>query len=140
MTRYTLSKAERLCSIKEIDRLFAEGKSVSKYPLRLVWLEMERVSDSYPPVQVMFSASKKRFKRAVERNRLKRLMREAYRLMKPDWFAAVPPTRSFHIALIYTGSEILSFDEIQLSLAQALKRWQKAMSNTTEAQKEDPIP
>lgn len=120
MARFTLSKQERLSSLKEIERLFAEGKSLTKYPFRLVW--SESLSESGFPVQVMFSVSKKKFSSAVDRNRIKRLMREAYRLWKPDFYQALPDGKTFNLGLIYTGNEILEFQTIQKSLTQALER------------------
>ncbi|HUR31874.1 MAG TPA: ribonuclease P protein component [Saprospiraceae bacterium] len=120
MARFTLSKQERLSSLKEIEILFAEGISLTKYPLRLIWRENSNGSDF--PAQVMFSVSKKKFSSAVDRNRIKRLLRESYRLQKPDFYMALPEGRKFHLGLIYTGSEILDLDAIQKSLSQALER------------------
>ena len=129
MVRYTLSKPERLSSLKAIERLFKEGRSLSKYPLRLVWLET--TGSPYPqdfPVQVMFSASKKKFSRAVDRNRLKRLMRESYRLSKPGLFTSLPEGKTFHLALIYSGTEILDLPFIQKSVLQAFEKWLKELT------------
>lgn len=120
MARFTLSKLERLSSLKEIEILFTEGKSLVKYPIRLVWREVSEPRLSQ--VQVMFSVSKKKFSKAVDRNRVKRLMRESYRLLKPDFYQTMPAGRSFHLGLVYTGSEILEFQVIQKSLSKALER------------------
>ena len=120
MARFTLSKIERLSSLKEIESLSTEGKSFVKYPIRLVWRE---VSDPRPSqVQAMFSVSKKKFSKAVDRNRIKRLMRESYRLLKPDFYLALPAGTSFHLGFVYTGNEILEFHDIQKSLSKALER------------------
>lgn len=67
------SKKSKLKSNKLIEKLFSEGQSVSAFPLRLIYLRAD------VPNQVGVSASKKNFKRAVDRNRIKRLLREAYR-------------------------------------------------------------
>ena len=67
MVRYTLSKPERLSSLKAIEKLFKEGQSLAKYPVRLVWLEVREADKQEFPVQVMFSASKKKFSKADER-------------------------------------------------------------------------
>lgn len=79
---YTFSKAERLCSKKLIERLFGgEGKSFPAFPLRVVYMpltEEEMAAD----VSILVSVPKKRFKRAVKRNRVKRQVREAYRRNK----------------------------------------------------------
>ena len=79
---HTFSKAERLCSKKLIERLFGgEGKSFPAFPLRVVYMpltEEEMAAD----VSILVSVPKKRFKRAVKRNRVKRQVREAYRRNK----------------------------------------------------------
>ncbi len=121
MVRYTLSKSERLSSLKAIEKLFNEGRSVTKYPIRLVWLDNAMADDQESPVQVMFSASKKKFSRAVDRNRIKRLLKEGYRLYKPTFYSSLPTNKSFHLALIYTGNEILSLDHIQKKIILALE-------------------
>ena len=78
--KFTLGKAERLKSKKLIDRLYEEGNSIKVFPLRMVYLQTEHTSEF--PVQVGVSVPKRNFKRAVDRNRIKRLMREAYRKQK----------------------------------------------------------
>ena len=90
MVRYTLSKPERLSSLKAIEKLFKEGKSLAKFPVRLVWVEQSEPEKQEFPIQVMFSASKKKFSRAVDRNRIKSLMREGYRLAKPELYKTLP--------------------------------------------------
>ena len=74
---YQLNKKDRLKSKKLIEELFTDGKSISVYPMRLIHLEKEHCGNHF--VQSAFSVSKRKFKLAVHRNRIKRLMREAYR-------------------------------------------------------------
>lgn len=77
---FSYPKAEKLKSKKIIDLLFSEGKSVSKYPLRLVYIQHDFEEDI--PLKIGVSVSKKYFKKAVDRNYFKRLLRESYRLNK----------------------------------------------------------
>ena len=77
---YTFKKEERLCNKKLIDELFHNGSSFLCYPFKVSWLLVDEPAQF--PAQVLFSVSKKRYKRAVDRNLIKRRMREAYRLHK----------------------------------------------------------
>jgi ribonuclease P protein component len=138
MVRFTLSKPERLSSLKAIERLFEVGQSLAKFPVRLVWLEIQEPDAMLFPVQVMFSASKKKFKKAVDRNRIKRLMREGYRLNKPELYDAIPSGKYFHLALIYSGTEILDQATIQKSIHEALKRWLKSLTPDQSVTNTDP--
>jgi ribonuclease P protein component len=121
MVRNTLSKSERLSSLKAIEQLFADGQHLSQYPIRLVWISRKR-QEMDTPVRVMFSASKKKFARAVDRNRIKRLMREGYRLHKTQLYTRIPPELTYDLALIYTGKEIESMEHIQNKIIRALGR------------------
>lgn len=81
--KYTFGKAERLNSKAVIERLFAGGnKSFPAFPLRVVYMQMESVSGDVPSASILISVPKKRFKHAVDRNRIKRQIREAYRRNK----------------------------------------------------------
>lgn len=121
MVRYTLSKQERLSSVKQIEALFTKGKSLTKFPIRLVWLENPEPGGL--PVQVMFSVSKKKFNKAVDRNRIKRLLREGYRMLKPGLIEALPGDKSFHLGLVYISNELMSLEAIQKGLSTALERF-----------------
>lgn len=116
---YTLPKAERLSYQKRIDALFASRESFIAYPLRVVFLVHE--ADEAPPVSMLVSVSKKRFKRAVKRNRVKRLVREAYRLNKyPFWEIARQNGKKIDIAFLYLKSELPDFSEIEKAMYKAI--------------------
>lgn len=131
MPRLTFSKNERLNSLKEIDQLFKEGKSVTSAPLRLIWMESNTRDISSPAIRVMFAAPKKKFSKAVDRNRIKRLMRECYRLEKNQLFEKISSDQGFNIALVFTGNELPDYNTIQKALANALERWIKKITTVT---------
>ena len=107
--KLTYNKSEKLKSEKLITKLFSEGKSVSAYPLRLVYLETtfsETVS-----LKTGVSVPKRNFKRAVDRIRIKRVMREAYRLNKHLVFNNI--TTPFAFMILYIGKEKPSYNEVE---------------------------
>lgn len=115
----TFSKEERLCSNKRIDALFASGDSFIAYPLRVVYISSETES---PQVSILVSVSKKKFKRAVKRNRVKRLIREAYRLNKSEFLAlSTSVGYSFDIAFLYLKNELPTYQEIENAILKSAK-------------------
>ena len=120
MKRFTLSKQERLSSLKDIETLFSQGKSLVKFPIRLIWYPIP--SEGILKASAVFTVSKKKFPRAVDRNRIKRLLRESYRLLKPDFYGSIPEGKAYHLGLVYVAPEILDIQLIQNSLRIALER------------------
>jgi ribonuclease P protein component len=111
----TFTKEERLCSLAQIEKLFLEGVSLFSYPFRIIYLRSEALNS--PQVKVLFSVPKKRFKLAKDRNRIKRLLRELYRLKKPAFYEFIISRNiSLHLALVYTENSILSFKELSLKM------------------------
>ncbi|WP_405611235.1 ribonuclease P protein component [Polaribacter sp. Asnod1-A03] len=106
--KYTLGKQERLKSKKLIGRLYAEGNSVKAFPFRMVYLQTEHTSNF--PAQVGVSVAKRNFKRAPDRNRLKRLMRETYRLQKNIVYDNLEKPYVFMIS--YIGREEKTYEEL----------------------------
>ena len=107
--KFTYNKSEKLKSEKLIKKLFSEGKSVSAYPLRLVYLETT-FSDSVI-LKTGVSVPKRNFKKAVDRIRIKRVMREAYRLNKHMVFNNI--TTQFAFMILYVGKEKPAYAEIE---------------------------
>ena len=121
----SFAKSEHLYGQKTIGHLFAEGKSFIAYPLRVTCLLAPQEAGQ-PPVRVMVSVPKKRFKRAVKRNRLKRLMREAYRLNKHPLHACLAARgQQAHIAFQYVADEVLEYAYIEKKMVKALQTIQE---------------
>jgi len=117
----TFRKAEKLCSQKEIDRIFSDGKSISMSQFRLLYLETE--ANEKPPVKVLIAVPKKKLKLSVHRNRMKRLIREAYRVSKHKLIDAV--VRSgyhFDIAFVFTGNKCITQKETLTAINGLLDR------------------
>nr|WP_133757419.1 ribonuclease P protein component [Gelidibacter sediminis] len=104
----SFKKTEKLKSQKLIEKLFSEGKSVVAYPLRLVYLKTSFEDAVF--VKAGVSVSKRNFKKAVHRNRIKRLLREAYRLNKSTYFNNIPAQYAFMI--LYIGKSESDFNTI----------------------------
>ncbi len=120
---FTLGKQERLKSKKVIGQLFnKEGQSFAIYPLRVVWLKT--TLDSSFPMQFAVSVPKRRFKKAVDRNHLKRQIREAYRLNKlPAYEYLEKKEQQVAFMILYTGKEKIPYIEIEKKMNLLLKRF-----------------
>ena len=116
---FSFQKAERLCSKKIIDKLFVQGKSVFVFPVKIVYLETKLPSGYL--VQAAFTASKKNFKRAVQRNLIKRRMREAYRLNKSDFFDEIGE-KQVAVFFIYTGKAISEYSQIETAIKKGMRK------------------
>lgn len=112
-------KDERLCSKKVIDKLFAEGKSIFAFPVKIVYLETA-IPSNYP-VQVAFSVGKKNFKKAVQRNLIKRKMREVYRLNKSKFYDEFGE-KQVAVFFIFTGKTVPEYVQIEASIKKGLKK------------------
>ena len=132
MERYTLGKNERLKSRKSIERVFKEGKSFSNFPFRVVYI-ME-ASEATSSLQAGFSVSTRYFKKAVDRNRVKRLMREGYRLQKNSLLATLKKQQlSLVIFIIYTGNLLPEYSDVFEKTGSIIKRLIKFAGENIEA-------
>jgi ribonuclease P protein component len=124
---FSYPKSEKLKSKKTIDLLFSKGKSVSKYPLRLVYVESDfDISESRDfgaeqKIKMGVSVSKKYFKHAVDRNYFKRLLREAYRLNKHLLIDHLEKPHAF--MFFYQSNDRLSYQEIETKTIQLFEKF-----------------
>jgi ribonuclease P protein component len=119
--RYTLSKEERLKGRKEIDALFKNAKSFSVPPLRILY--QSHKEDNIAAIRVGFTVSTKYFKKAVDRNRIKRLLRESYRLQKHTLINRLNEVNSkMNIFFIYTGKEMSDYTYLFEKTGKAIKK------------------
>ena len=128
-----LPKHERLYEQSLISRLFSEGKHLSPSSrLRVRVLLIEREGDEKEvsqlhPVKLMVGASNRNFKHAVTRNRIKRLLREAYRFHKEEISGLVPPQKTLLLFLQYAGKEEVSLEEMKSLVQQFIGSFQKRL-------------
>jgi ribonuclease P protein component len=111
----TFPKHQKLKSRKDIKTLFEEGKIVTKYPVKLLWLPLGQQD-----TRAGFAVAKRNFKSAVTRNKIKRLMREAYRLQKQE--IQRQDKKTFTLLFLYIGKDVASFKTIDKAVLGALKK------------------
>lgn len=138
---FTFSKKERLCSKKLIENLFRSGRRMMVFPYRLHWqlVDSNRLPDNVP-VQVLIATSKKKFHHAVDRNRVKRLTRECYRLHKPELYQYLESHNlTLILAINYVHNEIFDFatlmhkfDKLTTILVGEIERTLKPDTNSEE--------
>ena len=122
---FTYGKKDKLKSKKLIDQLFTEGKSVSAFPLRLVYLGTTFEEDNLL-VKTGVSVSKRNFKTAVDRNRIKRLLRESYRLNKGTYFHNL--TTPYAFMILYIGKEKPTFNEVETKMKILFEKFSNRIS------------
>jgi ribonuclease P protein component len=123
-TGFTFHKQERLCGSSQVDRLFQEGnRQISVFPVRLVWLRTDT-----PGIRVLISAPKRKFHHAVDRNHIKRQIREFYRLNSAS-IKALASAKGFglDVAFLFLDNRIWNSDPLSSKLSLALERLKKEL-------------
>lgn len=118
--RFTFSKEERLSWKRHIDLLFAQGQSFIAFPLRVIFLPLTEPLPARS--SILISVSKKKFKRAVKRNQVKRQVRETYRLRKPELIDTLEKNdKHLLVAFLYLDNEIHTFPQMEKAMSKAIR-------------------
>ena len=116
---FSFPKKERLKSKKLFEQVFQDGKSLKQYPLKLIYLETELTEDV--KCQAGMAVPKRRIRQAVKRNRIKRIMRESYRLNKEPIFNKMQG--SYALLFLYLGKESPEYSKVEGSMKTLLLRF-----------------
>ena len=124
---FGLSRSEKLKSRKEIDALFAGKRRFSVYPLQ-VWYSVKEGSE-VSGVQIGVTCSKRHFKKAVDRNRVKRLIREAYRLQKRPLLESLTETQQVQLFFVFLDKTLPSYDAVFAAMTTCLDTLKKKIAH-----------
>ncbi|MEA1897552.1 MAG: ribonuclease P protein component [Bacteroidota bacterium] len=126
MLRNSFKKQERLTGKRNFEKLLAEGQRVHLFPFTVYWAHF---TDQKPPVRIAFSIPKKKFKRAPDRNLLRRRVRESYRTNKHKLNDLLEDRNlQLHILLVYVSGEIVEFETINQKIVEVLNYLTKTFS------------
>lgn len=131
-SQFTFQKKDKLKSRKQTQFLFAKGQSMNAFPIKLIYtLE----SNEPGSVQTGVGAPSRTFRKAVDRNRVKRLLREGYRLERPEFItSSVDALNKLRVNLffLYTDATVISQKEIQEKIKQLLSRLSEKINSTPQ--------
>lgn len=123
--KFRLRRNDRLKNKKLIDQIFNEGKSITVFPLKLFYLEIP--NDGVTISKMGCSVPRRKFKKAHDRNRIKRLMREAYRITRPEIFNNITTQCAFMI--LYIGDSMPTYEQLKRATAELLRKLTKQVSS-----------
>jgi ribonuclease P protein component len=118
--KFTYSGPEKLKSRKLLNQVFAEGKSLNVFPLKITYIINDRIEAR--TTQVGVGVSSRHFKKAVDRNRIKRLLRESYRLNKYSLLELLPEKIQLNVFILFIGKEMSETELIPAKIQMALQK------------------
>lgn len=125
---FTFSKEERLCSRQLMDRLYSEGHRLMAFPFSVQWMMVEGST------QVMIVAPKRRFHHAVDRNRVRRLTRECYRLRKDSFYEFLKEQGvNVVFSMVYVHNEIMPYEQLVHKMDKLFLALQKEIVSNCES-------
>lgn len=120
---HAFPKSEHLCSRSEIERLFSAGsRSATVFPVRAVYRVSHDIEGKEPAIKAMVSVAKRRMHHAVDRNRAKRQLREAYRLHKDTLMGVLQTGESIHIGWIWLAEKPCSSNKVESAICTLIER------------------
>ncbi len=118
---FSFPKSEKLKSLKLFEKLFEDGNSLNKFPFKLLWIKV--IPENNTPVKIAFAVSSRRIKLAVKRNRMKRLMRESYRLNKNVLLeCCIKNQMGLALVFLYNGNDLIPYQETKEKIILLLQR------------------
>jgi ribonuclease P protein component len=125
---YGLDKSQKLCGETTVNLLFTQGASFIAYPVRVVWLSKPASKD--PVIRILVSVPKKKLKHAVDRNRIKRLIRESHRLNSASLKALVQVKQmELQLSFIWIPTEMLEYARVEKKIKEALSKLERILSD-----------
>lgn len=117
-----LTKGERLTGKDKIENLYRKGRHITEFPIKVIWLDKE-LEPGEPPARIVFSVPKRKFKRAIKRNKIRRLCKEAFRQNKQEFYSQLQHNnKQVWLFMIYLSDEIPTHKNISQKIIVLLNR------------------